>query len=250
MMNMNNQNISDELLNSFVDNELESDEKSEIFNAIGRDEALKERVCALRGLKEMVQHTYHQPPAHRFSPIKKLPTWWPPDIQNLPSLAACMLLLLLGWGSGWLMSARSQPMSDPKLIPLFQATQSSDIAEKPNNIIVLVSSSNPVRLKTALDETESLLEADKRVHRQLKVEIIANAGGMDLLRSDVSPFAKRIALMHAKYPNLAYLACSQTISKLQKKGVIVHLLPHTGIASSAVEQINKRLLQGWDYVRV
>jgi len=247
---MNNQNISEELLNSFIDNELEPDEKSEIFDAIGRDEALKKLVCELRGLKEMVRHAYPLPPAHRMSPIKKLRTWRIPFIQNMPSLATCMLLLLLGWGSGWLMSAGSQSNSDPKLMRLFQATQSSDIAEEPGNIIVHVSNSNPVRLKTALDETENLLETYRRANLQLKVEIIANAGGVDLLRSDVSPFAKRIGLMQAKYPNLDFLACSQTISKLQKNGVIVHLLPHTGVASSAAEQINKRLLQGWDYVRV
>lgn len=247
---MTNQNISDELLNSFIDNELESDETSEIFNAIGRDDALKERVCELRGMKEMVQHAYRQPPAHRMSPIKKLRTWQLPYIQNMPSLAACMFLLLLGWGSGWLMSASSGANSDPKLMNLFQATQSIDIAKEPGNIIVHVSNSNPVRLKTALDETESLLEAYKLANRQVKIEIIANAGGMDLLRSDVSPFGMRIGLMKAKYPNLDFLACSQTISKLQKSGLIVKLLPHTGVAASAVEEINKRLLQGWDYVRV
>ena len=132
---------------------------------------------------------------------------------------------------------------------LFQASQNNEIAEQ-GNIIVHVSNSNPVRLRTALDETESLLASYKRDDRIVKVEIIANAGGVDLLRSDVSPFAKRIELMQAKYPNLDFLACSQTINKLQKKGVIVRLLPHTGVASSAVEQINMRLQQGWDYVRV
>ncbi|MCR4298045.1 MAG: hypothetical protein NUV75_04710 [Gallionella sp.] len=247
---MTNQYISDELLNSFVDNELEPDETSEIFNAIGRDDALKERVCELRGMKEVVQHAYQQLPAHRMSPVKKLPPWRPSYVQNMPSLAACMLLLLMGWGSGWLMSASSGANSDPKLMNLFHAAQNINIAEEPGNIIVHVSNSNPVRLKTALDETENLLEAYKRANRQVKIEIIANAGGMDLLRSDVSLFSKRIALMQAKYPNLDYLACSQTISKLQKKGIIVKLLPHTGVASSAVEQINKRLHQGWDYVRV
>lgn len=247
---INNQSISDELLNSFVDNELELDEKSEMFTAIGRDESLKERVCELRGLKEMVHHAYHQPPAHKVSPIKELHHRRHSYIQNMPSLAACTLLLLLGWGSGWLMFAGPMTTNTPKIMNLFQAAQSNEIAEEPGNIIVHVSNSNPVRLKTALDETENLLAAYKRANRQLKVEIIANAGGVDLLRSDVSLFAKRIGLMQAKYPNLDFLACSQTISKLQKRGVIVHLLPHTGIATSAVEQINKRLLQGWDYVRV
>jgi len=246
---INNQNVSDEYLNSFIDNELALDEQSEIFNAIGRDDALKERVCELRGLKEMVQHAYRKPPSCTVSPIKKLRNWWYPYMQNMPSLAACMLLVMLGWGSGWLMFSGPMTTNNSKILNLFLASQSNEIAEQ-GNIIVHVSNSNPVRLKTALDETESLLASFKRDDRKVKVEIIANAGGVDLLRSDVSPFARRIALMQATYPNLDFLACSQTISKLQKNGVIVHLLPHTGVATSAVEQINKRLQQGWDYVRV
>jgi uncharacterized protein len=247
---MSNQNFSDELLNSFVDNELASDEKSEIFNSIARDDGLKERVCELRGLKELVQHAYREPPTYKMSPIKKLRNWWPSRIEYMPRLAACMMLLLLGWGTGWVMFAETHSMADPRLMQLFQTTQSNDIVETSGNIIVHVSNSDPVRLKTALDETENLLESNKRANRPIKVEIIANAGGLDLLRTDVSPFTKRISLMKAKYPNLDFIACSQTISKLQKKGVTVKLLPHTGTAPTAVEQINKRLHQGWDYVRV
>jgi intracellular sulfur oxidation DsrE/DsrF family protein len=201
-------------------------------------------------LKEMVQHAYHQPATNRAYPTRKLRTWWAPLRQSMPSLATCMLLLLLGWGSGWLMSSESATTNAEKVMGLFQASQSNEVAKEAGNIIVHVSNSNPVRLKTALDETESLLAAYKRENRAVKVEIIAAASGMNLLRSDVSPYAKRIASMQAKYPNLDFLACSQTISKLQKKGVTVHLLPHTVVAPSAVEQINKRLLQGWDYVRV
>ena len=247
---INNHNISDEHLNSFIDNELALDEQSEIFNAIGRDEILKQRVCELRGLKEMVQHAYRQPPEHKRSPIKKIRNWWQPYFQKMPSLAACMLLVLLGWGSGWLMFTEPLTTNTIKTMGLFHASQVSENTEEPGNIIVHVSNSNPVRLKTALDETENLLAAYKRENRQVRVEIIAASSGMNLLRSDVSPFAQRIALMQSKYPNLDFLACSQTINKLQQKGITVQLLPHTGIAPSAVEQINKRLLQGWDYVRV
>ncbi len=247
---INNHNISDEYLNSFVDNELALDEQSEIFNAIGKDEILKQRVCELRGLKEMVQHAYRQPPTHNRSPINKIRSWWQPLFQKMPSLAACMSLVLLGWGSGWLMFTGPLTTNTFKTMGLFQASQVNEHSEEPGNFIVHVSNSNPVRLKTALDETENLLAAYKRENRQVQVEIIAASSGMNLLRSDVSPFAKRIALMQSKYPNLDFLACSQTISKLQQKGITVQLLPHTGIAPSAVEQINKRLLEGWDYVRV
>jgi intracellular sulfur oxidation DsrE/DsrF family protein len=245
-----NKIISDELLNSFVDGELALHETDEIFSVIGHDDALKARVCELRGLKEMVQHAYHQPPVNRMSPIKKLNAWRIPQFQNMPRLATCMLMLLLGWGSGWIMFAGSQSTGDPKLMHLFEAAQNNGMIEKSGNIIVHVSNSNPIRLKTALDETENLLSSYKRANRQVNVEIIANGGGLDLLRSDVSPFAKRIALMKAKYPNLDFLACQQTINKLQKQGIIVKLLPHTDFAHSAVEEIDKRLHQGWDYVRV
>jgi len=247
---MNTHNISDELLNAFVDNELDSDEKSEIFDALGKDESIRDRICELRSMKEMLKHAYSQPPVRDSSPIKKLFSWWIPCVKNMPSLASCMLLLLIGWGSGWLMSPSLHSNSNPKLLHLFQAAQSNIFTENPDNIIVHVSNSNPIRLRSALDETENLLEANRRSNRNFKVEIIANAGGVDLLRSDVSPFAKRITLMKAKYPNLELIACSQTIAKLQENGIAVLLLPDTGVASSAVEQINKRLHQGWDYVRI
>ena len=65
---MNNQNISDELLNSFVDNELDPDERGELFNEINRNDALKARVCELRGMKEMVKHAYHRQPVREMSP--------------------------------------------------------------------------------------------------------------------------------------------------------------------------------------
>ena len=247
---MESQHISDELLNSFIDGELAPHETGDMFITIGRDDALKERVCELRGLKEMVMHAYHLPPANRISPSKSQRPWHIPRFQFMPKMATCMLMLLLGLGSGWVMFASSHSMGDPKLIRLLETAQGSQFFQKSGNIIVHVSNSNPIRLKTALDETENLLKSYKRANRHVSVEIIANGSGLDLLRSDVSPYAKRIAIMKAKYPNLDLLACQQTIKKLQKQGVNVKLLPHTGSTHSAVEEIDKRLHQGWDYVRV
>lgn len=243
---MNKQNISDEFLNSYIDNELESDERNEVFDSINRDEALKARLCELRSLKEMVQLAYPELPAQTNSLVKiKRP--WPHYLQTL---AACLLLLLFGGASGWVISENWESRSDHKITSLIAAIQSNDIPAEPGKIIIQISNSNPVRLKTALDETESLLENYKQEHRPLKVEVIANGSGVDLLRSDVSPYGARIGLMKAKYPNLDFVVCNQTVSNLQKKGVIVHLLPHIGSATSAIDEINKRLLQGWDFVRV
>ena len=239
--------VSDELLNSFVDNELESDEKNELFDSIDRDEALKSRVCELRGLKEMVQHAYQQQHSIRQQAAFTKQRDWPRYAQTL---AASLLLLLLGGLSGWAVSAKYDATKYHKILSLLQIIQDNDINKEPGKIIVQVSDANPLRLKMALDETESLLKSYKQTNQQLKIEIIANGGGLDLLRSDVTPYKTRISMMQATYPNLDVVGCNQSISALQKKGVIVKLLPNIRIASSALDEINIRLQQGWDYVRV
>jgi intracellular sulfur oxidation DsrE/DsrF family protein len=239
------QDISDEYLNAFVDNQLESAEKSLVFDAIDQDESLKERVCDLRGLKEMVQHAYHQPPASAHSPVKRMRSW-PPYFQ---ALAAC-LLLLIGGTSGWLGHAWTSTDSEREMMGLFQTTQGGDFGDEPRKIIVQVSTANPTRIASALNETEKLLEKSRRNHRQLQVEIVANGSGADLLRADVTAYADRIDMLKTRYPNLSLMICNQTLGKLRDEGVDVQLLPNTGIAPSAAQQIRKRLLQGWDYVRV
>jgi len=238
------QDVSDEFLNAFVDNQLESTEKSMAFDAIDKDEALKERVCDLRGLKEMVQHAYHQPPLGQHSPVRRQRSW-PPYSQ---ALAAC-LMLMIGAASGWFGHVWSGGDSDREMTRLFQTAQNNDFSDEPRKIIVQVSSSNPTRLKSALDETENLLDSYRKENRHLQIEIIANSSGAALLRSDVSPYVARLGMMKAKYPNLDLVVCSQTLDKLRAQGVNVQLLPQTTIAPSAAQQIKKRLREGWDYVR-
>ena len=236
--------VSDEFLNAFVDDQLEAAEKSHAFEAIGHDDTLKERVCELRGLKEMVKHAYAHPPA-RVPAVKGRRS----RASYLQALAACMLLCI-GAASGWFAHVWTGMGSDREMARLLQSVQHNDVGGEPQKIIVHVSSSNPVRLKSALDETESLLDAYRRTNRPLQVEIVANGGGVDLLRADVSPYAKRIGMMQEKYPNLGFIACGQTIKKLREKGVDVQLLPHTGVASSALDQITRRLKQDWVYIKV
>jgi uncharacterized protein len=242
---MTNQNISDEYLNSFVDNQLGSAEKIKAFDTIRRDEKLKDRVCELNSLKSMMQHAYNLPPVYLYAPAKNLRG----RTFKFQTLAAC-LLLLLGGASGWFTHAWSSKGSEHDLAALVQNAQPAAAIVDTRNIIVHVSNSNPLNLKATLDETESLLETYKHAKRQIQIEVIANKRGVDLLRANVSAYQGRINLMQAKYPNLNFLVCGQTINKLHSKGENVQLLPHTGVASSAAQQINMRLNQGWGYVRI
>ena len=57
------QQFSDELLNSFVDNELTTAEKSRVYVRINQDEPLNRRVCELRKTRDLVQMAYKDLPS-------------------------------------------------------------------------------------------------------------------------------------------------------------------------------------------
>ncbi len=243
---MNKQNISDEYLNSFVDGQLDSSEKIRAFDIINQNESLKDRVCELSALKVIVKHAYSQPPEYARPRVKLQHHWVKPFL----SLAAC-LLLLIGGVSGWLTHEWLNKSDSQNIAAMLLTSQRDDsIAADTRKIILHISNSSPARLKAALDETEGLLNNYRRANRHIQVEVIANKQGVNLLRANLSPYKERISLMQEKYPNLNFLVCGQTINKLRGEGKNVELLPHTGIASSAADQINKRLLQGWGYVKI
>lgn len=242
---MSHQDISDEFLNSFVDNQLEPAEKTQAFDTISRDESLKDRVCELRGLKELMLHAYSQPLIDNRSDYRPLHT----RTKQYQAIAAC-LLLLLGGISGWITHSWTSRQNNQEMTALIQSTAGIEKVADTRKIIVHLSTSNPLKLKAALDETEALLDNYKRANHQIQVELIANQRGVDLLRTNVSTYKNRINSMHDKYPNLNFMVCGKTIVKLKNNGENVQLIPHTGIASSAADQINRRLHEGWGYVRI
>lgn len=242
---MRDNNISDEYLNSFIDDQLDPSEKSRAFAIIRQDEALKERVCEFRGLKEMIKHAYDQPPVK----IHKSGKQQISRTSGFHPLAAS-LLLVAGAMSGWFAHVWTGDDMNRNITGIVQAAQFGDTPIGSRKVIVQVSNSNPMRLKATLDETESLLESYRHANRQIQVEVIANKRGVDLLRSDVSPYKHRISMMHDKYPNLSFYVCGQTMGKLQNEGESVRLLPHTEVATSAVNQVTKRLSQGWGYIKI
>ena len=242
---MSQHTISDEYLNAFIDNQLDSTERMQAYNAIRNSNTLKDRVCELSGLKEMMQHAYANPPFYARPTLSQRATWR----KQAQAVAAC-LLLLLGGVSGWFTHAWTNSKGTLNIGNIIQATTPVDAGANVRKVIVQVNNANPAKLKAALDETEGLLETYRKTKQQLEIEVITNTHGVNLLRSNFTTHEKRIAKLQEKYPNLKFLVCGQTINKLRNKGESVKLLPHVDVVSSAADQINKRLEQGWGYVRI
>ena len=119
-----------------------------------------------------------------------------------------------------------------------------------SNVILHLNSADPVKFKVALDRSEELLQSRRREGREFRLEIIANKGGVELLRRDRSPFPQRVEALMAKYDNVTFMACANALRQLEEQGVKVDLLPGIKTDHTAIDKIINRLEQGWSYLRV
>ncbi len=245
----NKNDISNELLNAYLDNELDSEERAEILAALENDAAMARRLCELRNTKELTQFAYNMP-----SSRQSQGTYWKYGKQYASLAIAATLFLTVGALVGWFahdgMYVNSIVPAGQQKIASNSSLTSLPLEAEAKKVILHIDTGNAGKLKAALDSAEDLLVSSADNGNPLELEIIANADGLDLLRVDTAIYADRISKLSEKYDNLSILACSRAIKRLQDIGVKVQLVPEAGIAPSALDQIVHRLKQGWVYIKV
>jgi intracellular sulfur oxidation DsrE/DsrF family protein len=80
------------------------------------------------------------------------------------------------------------------------------------------------------------------------VEIVANERGLDLLRSDVTPFAEEIRALQKN--NVVFYACARSIQRLEESGVKVILVPDIRQDYTALDRVVMRMQDGWKYEKI
>jgi intracellular sulfur oxidation DsrE/DsrF family protein len=245
----NKNDISNELLNAYLDNELDSEERAEIMTALENDSALAGRLCELRNIKELTQFAYSMTHSSQSKG-----TYRKHGKQYTSLAIAASLFLIVGALVGWFahdgMNVNSVVRAGQQQVVSDSFLTSLPLEAESKKVILHVDTGDAERLKAALDSAEDLLVASAANGNPLELEIIANANGLDLLRVDTAFYADRISELSKKYDNLSILACSRTIKRLQDLGVKVQLVPEAGVAPSALDQIVHRLKQGWVYIKV
>jgi uncharacterized protein len=233
---------SDERLNMLIDGELTAADAEGLLEQLRTDAQLRERVGQLRLAKELVRHAYAgvSAPAHPATAAAQTRRW--------RTAAAAFVALGSGVVLGWTVREQSVAPTDAAR-QLAEQVQRTPHAES-SRVILHVSSGAPGDALAVLERAEGILESARSAGRTVSVEIVANSGGLDLLREGVSAQADRIAGLRAAYPGLSLVACGQTAQRLRESGTAVHLLPGTITASSALDQIVLRMQQGWAYVRI
>jgi intracellular sulfur oxidation DsrE/DsrF family protein len=230
------EHFSEEQLNAFVDGELDPEEKSRLYNESAHSPELDQRLCQLRKLKELVGHAYDDvPPANR--------PGGPPLRRSGPFGRALVagVLLAIGATAGYLGHGPNSTETASK------PSATAQIQEQADNYLLHVVSGDPEQMQSALAHARYLLEsADDGGLR--RVEIVANERGLDLLRSDVTPFAEEIRTLQEN--DVVFYACARSIQRLEEKGVKVILVPDIRQDYTALDRVVMRMQDGWKYEKI
>lgn len=223
---------SDEYLSAFIDGELDGGERERALAALDADAQLAQRACELRRVKDLVRHAYadvRAPGGEHRSPRARA------GLAARAAIASALIVAgaLLGWG-----------LND--LTRHVAGGSGAGQANAPSgNVVIHVSSGDIGAMRAALEQAERL--ASSATDAPLRIEVLANSSGIDLLVQGASPFAERIERIRREHPNVVFLACGQTLDNLQRRNVKVVLLPDVKVVSSALDQVLLRLREGWRY---
>jgi uncharacterized protein len=240
--------LTDEQLNLFIDEQLDTDEMHQIHNVLSKNSALRDRICQLRAVREFISIAYQNPPVpenpHQPRDDRSTRIW--------RSLAASLVLalgVLLGWGTHELNPLKADGDAAADAFKFYAEQAAVDHHER--KIILHVSTDDIGAVKAALDEADTLIASYRKAHAALKIDIITNKNGINLLRTDVSPYVDRIETMVHENDNVSLYACERSILKAeQREGRKMVFLPETVTTRSARDLIPERLKQGWVYIKV
>lgn len=237
---MKHEQLSEEYLNAFVDNELAASERAQAMQQISHDPQLKKQVCDLNMLKEMMRLSYRHAQVDAQADTRQ--TRWP---YMRHAVAACCLMVISVM-TGWLGHGRfvDDGAIKAEMVSLKNAVSRTD------HVVLHVDTASPEKFERALNQTEKLLDEASDSGQDIQVHLAANSHGLDLFRVSTTPYASRIREMQQRYPNLTLIGCGQTIRRLQDSKQNVALLPDVAIVSSVLDEVVSDLKNGWTYLKV
>ncbi|MEN8178505.1 MAG: hypothetical protein ABFS39_07770 [Pseudomonadota bacterium] len=136
------------------------------------------------------------------------------------------------------------------VVPLGALTpfELAEVQSQPNKVVLFVGYSDEEKFQQVLDQAEHLLQ--QYAGQGVEVNVVASAGGIDLLRKTATPYLKRIESLSSNYAALQFVACNNTLARFAQEGKSVNLVDSAVIRPSAVQFVVERLKQGWSYTAI
>ena len=245
---MSDNNYTEEQLNLYIDKQLDTEELDEIRHAILEDASLRERVCQLKAVRELVGYAYENVPVTETASMSGIAgrrgLLW-------KGLAASMLLIV-GLFTGWTMNKAVHTSEVASAEEVFQYYKNNaQVANEERKIILHVTTGDIYAVKSALDEAEQLLASYRNAGTPMKLDIVAYREGINMMRVGVSPYVQRIEDIIDNNDNVSLYACMRSIDKAEKKeGKPVVMMDRAVTDKTAQELISERLQKGWIYIKV
>jgi len=243
---MNIKEITEDRLNLFIDGQLDTDEMNVIRELLLEDKVLRERVCQLKAVRELVGYAYSEVPPSRYdSTLQKK------SVSNYARAIAASVTLIVGVVLGW-----STYEYSPNAISAVSAENtfqyvSNQVAidHAQRKIILHIDSGDLQVVNAALNEADHLLATYRKANTPMKLDVITNKTGINMLRPDVSPYVERIQKMIDE-DGVSFFACERSVAKAHKKeGVEIVLMKGVKADKTARELIPERLEKGWVYIK-
>ena len=201
----------------------------------------------LRRLKDMVRLAYDDVPEPLPRSIASAPVGGYALAAAVGALAMLAVTQLMTWNWNGIPSSRPDTATTAPVEP----GQLSLTAGHPELLMFHITSSDDRVGAELLDQVELVANQYRQWGRQLRVVVVANNEGLRLYQVGQSQAnAHRIRELFARYDNVTFAACGNTLQRLTGSGDPIRLLPQALVVDSGVAEIARRQQQGWKYIRI
>lgn len=248
--------INDEVMNAYIDGELDANDVLWVANTINNVPKLKSRFNELEATRNLYFNAFDC----ASEPIQsKTVTYQPRRTvqQIIGATLAASLLVALGFVAGIYLPADNTVTSHSSQVSNFitmnelaelTTLNSPDI--RGYKALVHMQKFDNASALHSFKYISAILERARANEINIQIEIIAQGPGLDILRSDTSPVAEEIGHLMMHHNNIVFAACNKAIQRLKlEKGMEANLLPGVTIVPSALDQILSRMQSDWLYVR-
>jgi len=225
------------ILHAYVDGELDSQAKSRLLVQLENDDDIRTRTCELQRTKEWVKFSFEEETA----PTQKLPgIHWRLRHTSPFNIAASFLIVLIAFSAGWAShSAKDEAASTIAL---------DTVNDETPHVVLHIGESDETRFSDLLERTEVILHQYKNTGVQ--IEVVANSGGLDFMRTASSQHIDSIKHLIAQYGDVRFIACARGLDKLRSLGLDATVIDGVDTHAPAADHLIERLTEGWTYIRI
>lgn len=232
---MNNQPITDNEMSAYIDGELSPQDRLSFQKRLQQDPKLNHDICELRKVKQQIQEQYSNIDIPPMPKLEESHTGNRMFFAKVASFSA--ILITFGFIWGHLQTFNTPPL--PQKIAL--------VTQNQNKILMHIDSDNPKRVNALLKQVSYILKNDP--HK--KVEVVANAKGIELFdQNKNNPYKAQLQKFLSQYGNLKLLACQRALARRALAGKPIHVMNNVETDRPALDEIVKKIKQGWQYQKI